>query len=88
MICRRYFVMGQVQGVCYRAGARDKALELGVDGYARNLPDGRVEVLAAGPEDALTDFALWLGSGPPQAVVEAVEREDVAEQPEKGFYIR
>ena len=48
MLCNRCLVSGRVQGVFYRASAQQRAQELGVRGYARNLPDGRVEVLACG----------------------------------------
>jgi acylphosphatase len=64
VICRKYFVGGRVQGVFYRATAARHARELKIRGYARNLPDGRVEVLAYGPEDALEELVnrLWIGS--------------------------
>ena len=64
MICRKYFVAGRVQGVFYRATAARHARELKIRGYAQNLPDGRVEVLAYGPETALEEFVkrLWIGS--------------------------
>jgi acylphosphatase len=64
VICRKYFVGGRVQGVFYRATAARHARELQVTGYAVNLPDGRVEVLAYGAESALEELArrLWIGS--------------------------
>ena len=64
MICRKYFVGGRVQGVFYRATAARHARELQIIGYAKNLPDGRVEVLACGSEAALEELAtrLWIGS--------------------------
>jgi acylphosphatase len=76
MICRKYFVAGRVQGVFYRATAARHARELQIRGYARNLPDGRVEVLAYGPEDALEELAkrLWIGSS--ASKVTAVEVAD------------
>ena len=52
------------------------ALALGVRGVARNLDDGRVEVLAAGEAGALDVLAAWLRSGPPQARVDELERLD------------
>ena len=67
----RFLVGGKVQGVCFRAGCRDQALRLGLRGQARNLPDGRVEVLAAGPAEAVDALAQWLRQGPPLARVDA-----------------
>jgi acylphosphatase len=52
---------------------RDFASELGLTGWVRNLPDGRVEVLAEGPEKALQSLESWLHSGPPLAEVDLVE---------------
>lgn len=63
-MCRRALVSGTVQGVGYRAFARRAALELDVHGYARNLPDGRVEVLACGEAAALDAFITQLRAGP------------------------
>ena len=68
-VCVRCYVSGRVQGVWYRACTRRKALELGITGYARNLPDGRVEVLACGEETAVTALREWLWEGPPRAQV-------------------
>ena len=76
MICRQYVVGGRVQGVFYRATAQRHARELRISGYARNLPDGRVEVLAYGPEPAVQEFVkrLWAGSSASKVTaVEAVE---------------
>jgi len=76
----RFIVSGRVQGVFYRASARAQALELGLAGHAKNRSDGRVEVLASGPADALDELERWLRHGPPAARVDAVDREDLAEQ--------
>ncbi|HUI63181.1 MAG TPA: acylphosphatase [Steroidobacteraceae bacterium] len=61
---RKYLVAGRVQGVFYRATAARHARELRISGHARNLPDGRVEVIAFGTENALEEFLrrLWVGS--------------------------
>ncbi|MGH8157185.1 MAG: acylphosphatase [Rhodanobacter sp.] len=83
----RFIVSGRVQGVFYRASTREQALALGLAGHARNLPDGRVEVLASGPADALVALEHWLRRGPPAARVEAVGREDLPEQGLRGFHI-
>ena len=56
-----------MQGVCFRASTREQALKLGLRGYAKNLPDGRVEVLAEGDERALDALERWLHVGPPAA---------------------
>jgi acylphosphatase len=77
-IARRCLVAGRVQGVFYRASARLRAQALGVTGYARNLPDGRVEVLACGPAEAVDSLCRWLWEGPPAAHVTAVDVETVA----------
>jgi acylphosphatase len=83
-IARRCFVAGRVQGVFYRASTRSRAQSLGVTGYARNLPDGRVEVLACGAPDAVRALCDWLWEGPPAAHVTAVEVEPVAPESLRG----
>lgn len=70
-----FFVSGHVQGVAFRAHTRAQALALGVRGHARNLADGRVEVLAVGDAEAIERLAQWLRHGPPSARVDAVRRE-------------
>ena len=69
---RRFLVSGKVQRVFFRAGTAREAARLGLRGFARNLDDGRVEVLAAGSQQALDELARWLGTGTPQARVERV----------------
>ena len=73
LIARRCLVSGRVQGVYYRASARKRARELGVTGYARNLPDGRVEVLACGKADAVEALCHWLWQGSPASQVIAID---------------
>lgn len=70
---------GRVQGVFYRGTAAQRARELGVRGYARNLPDGRVEVLACGESEAVQTFIEWLWIGSSAAKVAAVEVSDAPE---------
>lgn len=72
----RFLISGKVQGVSFRASTRDEALRLGLRGHARNLPDGRVEVLATGDAAALDALAQWLQHGPPLARVDRVERHE------------
>lgn len=81
MICRRSFVSGRVQGVFYRATCVRKAGSLGLRGYARNLADGRVEVLACGDEAAVNAMLSWLWEGSPASKVTdvATEHADPAE---------
>ena len=68
---------GLVQGVYYRASARDEARALGVSGHARNLSDGRVEVLACGPAPAVERLCAWLWRGSPASRVDSVVVEEV-----------
>ncbi|MGD9298643.1 acylphosphatase [Thiohalocapsa sp.] len=84
-ICVRCTVAGQVQGVFFRASAREEALRLGITGYAHNRPDGSVEVLACGEPEAVNALREWLRRGPPQAEVTGVACETLAYQPLSGF---
>ena len=67
---------GRVQGVFYRATAARRAQELGIRGHARNLPDGRVEVLACGDREAVQTFVSWLWIGSSACKVTSVEAND------------
>ena len=80
IVARRCFVSGRVQGVFYRASTRQRAQALGVTGYARNLADGRVEVLACGEPEPVDALVRWLWQGPPASSVTAVDVQDVAPQ--------
>jgi acylphosphatase len=87
-IARRCYVAGRVQGVFFRASTRERAHELGVTGYARNLPDGRVEVLACGTAPAVQQLCDWLWKGPPASRVddvriEELRAEDLPQKPER-----
>ena len=79
----RFYISGRVQGVYFRASTRREAEGLGLRGWAINLPDGRVEVLAVGGEAAVAELAEWLHRGPPGAAVRTVTAEpaDPAEFP-------
>ncbi len=79
-ICLSCIVSGKVQGVFYRAMTQQKALGLGVTGWARNRPDGTVEVLACGDDSAVRALAVWLWQGSPQSSVVAVTAKEVAHQ--------
>ena len=85
MVCARFLVSGRVQGVFFRASTRERARALGLSGHAKNLDDGRVEVLACGEAQALDALQRWLHEGPPSARVDAVEREPVADTSPRGF---
>ena len=87
MICRRSFVSGRVQGVYFRGSCVRRAETLGIRGFARNLPDGRVEVLACGAPAAVEAFLAWLWEGSPMSKVAAVEttEADPAEAGAGGF---
>lgn len=80
-----YLISGRVQGVWYRASTREQAHRLGLKGYARNLTDGRVEVLACGEEAALSELEAWLWRGPSAAKVDDVECAVVEETSPKSF---
>jgi acylphosphatase len=81
-------VAGRVQGVFYRATAARRAQELGIHGHARNLPDGRVEVLACGDSEAVQAFVSWLWIGSSASKVTSVEASDapVNAPPPHGFH--
>ena len=81
MICKKCLVGGRVQGVFYRGSAARRARELGVRGYARNLLDGRVEVLACGEPDAVQAFVEWLWLGSSASHVQSVEVQDITCDP-------
>jgi len=82
------FVSGTVQGVYYRANTRDAAREYGVDGWVRNLEDGRVEAVFEGQDGDVESVMEWCHEGSPRARVEDVTVE--YEDPEglSGFEVR
>jgi acylphosphatase len=73
--------------VWFRAATREQAQALGITGYARNLADGRVEVLACGEEHAVATLREWLWQGPPHAQVTEVVEQSVAFQKPVGFNV-
>ena len=77
-VTRRFRVTGKVQGVYFRHSTRLEAERLALSGYARNLPDGSVEVLARGPAPAVIELHQWLHRGPKSARVEAVQEIELA----------
>lgn len=84
---RRALVRGRVQGVAFRYFACEKARELGLAGWVRNLPDGRVEARFEGGAEDVERFTAWLHRGPPAARVEAVELHEAACEGRNGFEI-
>lgn len=72
----------------FRASTRERALQLGLAGYAKNCSDGSVEVVASGEPEALDELDAWLRRGPPAARVERVRRESLPEQGLRGFATR
>ena len=85
---RRFLIDGRVQGVGYRDFARRAATELGVKGWAKNLADGRVEVLANGSAEQLDTFEGRLRIGPRFADVRTVEVHEEAVLNLGSFEIR
>ncbi|SFG13737.1 acylphosphatase [Halopelagius inordinatus] len=82
------FVSGRVQGVFYRASTRDAARERGVDGWVRNLDDGRVEAVFEGPRPDVEQMVEWCHTGSTAADVEGVEVTYDDPEGESGFEIR
>ncbi len=86
--CKRFIVSGRVQGVFFRASTKDTARRLGLCGFARNLADGRVEVVACGEPASLKELEEWLWQGPPYAHVNSVVSEEIVGQRFVGFEAR
>jgi acylphosphatase len=86
--CIRCRISGRVQGVCFRAATRERALRLGLTGWVRNLSDGRVEVVACGPKEHLAKLRAWLWQGPELAEVAAVQCEPMEIAPFTDFRVR
>lgn len=76
------WVSGRVQGVTFRASTRRHALDLGVTGWVKNLPDGRVEAVLCGPSNAVDQLLVWCQTGPPPARVDDIE---TTEEPPNDF---
>lgn len=85
MTSKMCWVSGRVQGVYYRGTAVSHARSTGINGYARNLPDGRVEVLVQGPDAAVDAFIQWLWIGSVASKVTGVEVHDVQAPLRAGF---
>lgn len=88
LICRRVVVSGRVQGVGFRWHTRERARELGLAGWVRNLPDGRVEVWVEGPEERVRAMLDWLERGPSWAEVSATAVSSPEPAGLAGFEVR
>ncbi len=88
MKCVHLIVSGRVQGVFFRDNTRRKAIELGLKGYAKNLPDGNVEVVAEGVESKLNELVDFIGKGPGIAKVADIKIKHKDIENFKSFEIR
>ena len=86
-VCFRVYVEGRVQGVFYRANTKAMAEKLGVNGWVRNLPDGRVEIFAEGSYEAVGALVGWALRGPRHARVERLVAEKAECVGYEGFEI-
>lgn len=84
-VCIRCYIAGQVQGVFFRASTLEQAQMLGIVGHAKNMGDGRVEVLACGDELAIEALKRWLLHGPRGAMVTEVDCTVVEMNEPRGF---
>lgn len=83
------YISGQVQGVFFRDSARERAEQLGLAGWVRNLSDGRVEAIFEGPSEKVREMVRWCEEGPSHAEVEDVEAEiEASEGDLEGFEVR
>ncbi|MBI2559255.1 acylphosphatase [Candidatus Woesearchaeota archaeon] len=87
MKCIHLLVSGRVQGVFFRANVKNKASELGLKGYAKNLPDGNVEIVAEGDEDKIKDLIDFIKKGPGIASVTGVQVKHKGPENFKSFEI-
>ena len=85
--CVRFIVSGRVQGVFFRANTRHQAERLNVTGYARNMHDGRLEVVACGAPQAIDQLKDWLRQGPEAAEVTGIASEVILPQEYPGFSV-
>ena len=79
------WVSGYVQGVFFRESTRREAERLGVSGWVRNLPDGRVEAVFEGPRSAVEQAVDWCHTGPPRASVDHIESREEPPEGLNGF---
>ena len=87
-MCVHCIVSGRVQGVFYRAATQEKASELDLTGWVRNMPDGQVEVVACGDNREVQKLLDWLWQGPAHAEVSNVDITDIENESIDGFTVR
>ena len=80
MKTQHLLIQGRVQGVWFRESMRREAKRLGVTGWVRNTPDGAVEAVVQGPDEAVDALIAWAHDGPPMARVERITRTDTQGQ--------
>jgi acylphosphatase len=88
VVRRRVVVTGRVQGVWFRESCRRAAAGLGLAGWVANLPDGSVEAVFEGPEQAVATAVDWCRTGPPAARVATVSVTDEPVAGDTGFAVR
>jgi len=88
ILTMRYIISGKVQGVSFRAYTQEQAENLGLTGYARNLEDGRVEVIACGEKEKLNMLQEWLKHGPQLAKVDGLTCEEIPWQDHARFAVK
>ncbi len=85
---RRVVIDGRVQGVGFRASCARRAVDAGLAGWVRNLPDGRVEAVFEGPAPAVDAVVEWCRQGPPLARVTRITSDNEPAVSERGFTVR
>lgn len=86
--CIKALISGRVQGVFFRESTRQQAVPLGISGHAKNLPDGRVEIIAYGLIQHVDLLIEWLQHGPQNARVDSVQIQELDNIPPTGFHTR
>lgn len=87
-VCMHFFIKGKVQGVWYRASTKEKAQQLNINGWVRNMYDGSVECFACGKPEDVAALESWLRDGPPGAEVSAVDNKPASLQHFVDFEIK
>ncbi|MDX8402057.1 MAG: acylphosphatase [Mariprofundaceae bacterium] len=86
IVWQRARIAGRVQEVAFRHYTKQTAESLGIRGWVRNLPDGRVEALIGGPAEAVEAMRRWLAHGPRWARVDHIDFSDAAPEPEPADF--